>query len=136
MRKMLAFGLAVAVLAAPAGAAFAHDEGYGYESGYGYGSDYGRSGGYGYGYGSGYSRYGPYGYGYEGRGYGYGYDVTARARYCRAHAEFHRRQAEALSQGAYYNPEWREWNYRSHVQFHYSHPGSWRCDYLPGAGAY
>lgn len=129
MRKLLASGLAVAVLAAPAGAAFAHDEGYGYQSDYGYGSDYGRSGGYGYG--SGYSRYG---YGY--RGYGYGYDVTARARYCRAHAEFHRRQAEALSQGAYYDPEWREWNYRSHVRFHYSHPGSWRCDYLPGGGAY
>ena len=121
----LVIGLAVAALAVSAGAAAAHDEGYG--------------GGYGNGYGNGYGedqgRYDRSAYSDQSYGYGYGEDVTARARYCREHAEFHRRQAEALSRGALNDAEWREWNERAHAQFHYSHPGSWRCDFLPNGGA-
>ncbi len=113
----LVIGLAVAALAASAGAAAAHDEGYGG----GYGDDQGR--------------YQRSGYGDQGDGYGEREDVTARARYCREHAEFHRRQAEAISRGALNDPEWRAWNEQAHAQFHYSHPGSWRCDYLPDGGA-
>ncbi len=113
----LGIGLAVAALVASGGAAAAHDEGYGDD--YGYTQDQGR-----------YDRSG-----YGDQGNGYAEDVTARARYCRQHAEFHRRQAEALSRGALNDPEWREWNERAHAQFHYSHPGSWRCDYLPNGGA-
>ncbi len=115
MLKSLVFGLAAAGIALSAGAAVA--QGYGDESAY--------DGGYGYDRG---------GYGYS--RYGYGEDVTARARYCRAHAEFHRRQAWAISHGALNDPEWRQWNERAHAAFHYSHPGSWRCDYLPNGGAW
>jgi hypothetical protein len=149
-------GLAAAALLAPGGAAHAQDYGY---SGYGYGAangadayayrgDSGRYGRYGYGYqpaggygysGGGYEDEGYGGQGYDGGGYGYDYGASpysAPAHYCREHLEYHLRQAWMNDQAPYHDwwgtggPEaWHEAMEADHARFHYTHPGSWRCEY-------
>jgi hypothetical protein len=121
--------LAAALSAAPFAA---HAGGYGYDSGYGYG-------GYERGYGGGdydrgaYEERGGYGYGYGGNGYG---PYTAPAHYCEEHLRYHERQARMNDEAPYNDwwgtggPEaWHEAMEADHARFHYTHPGSWRCEY-------
>lgn len=129
--RMLGCMAVAALVTATAVAAHAQD--YGYDDGYGYGRAY--DGGYaGYGYsGGGDARYGGYG------GYGYGDGASpyaAPAQYCREHLEFHLRQAWLNDNAPYHDwwgaggPQgWHEAMEADHAQFHYTHPGSWRCEY-------
>ena len=145
-RSIAGWMMAAALSAAPFAA---HAGGYGYGGGYGDGSydrsygggdydrgaydrgDYGR-GDYGRGdYGRGYDDDGGYGYG----GYGYG-AYTAPAQYCEEHLRYHERQAWLNDQAPYNGwwgtggPEgWHEAMEADHARFHYTHPGSWRCEY-------
>ncbi len=120
-KEIAGWAMAAAMAAAPLSAC-AGGYGYGgYDHGYGYGGydrgGYDESGGYGYGgYGS-----SPY---------------SAPARYCEAHLQYHRRQAWMNDEAPYRDwwgtggPEgWHEAMEADHARFHYSHPGSWRCEY-------
>ena len=140
-RSIAGWMMAAALSAAPFAA---HAGGYGYGGGYGDGSydrsygggDYDRGaydrGDYGRGdYGRGYDDGGGYGYG----GYGYG-AYTAPAQYCEEHLRYHERQAWLNDQAPYNGwwgtggPEgWHEAMEADHARFHYTHPGSWRCEY-------
>jgi hypothetical protein len=120
---MLQWMAAAAIVTAPAVAA--HAQNYGYDDGHGHGRTY--DSGYA---GDEDSEYGGYGYGYGSRPY------SAPARYCGEHLRYHLRQAW-LNDNAPYNdwwgaggPEgWHEAMQADHARFHYTHPGSWRCEY-------
>jgi hypothetical protein len=124
--RVVGWAVACAIAAvAPAVAEAQCNCGYGYDRGYGYDAGYG-GGGYGYGGG-------------DGDGYGYGYGSSpdaAPAHYCEEHLEYHQRQAY-LNQMAPYRdwygyggPEgWQRAMEEDHARFHYTHPGSWRCEY-------
>lgn len=133
-RSIAGWMMAAALSAAPFAA---HAGGYG--GGYGYGGyDQGYGGG---GYDRGNYDSSDYGRGYDddaGRGYrGYGYGpYTAPAQYCEEHLRYHERQAWMNDQAPYNGwwgtggPEaWHEAMEADHARFHYSHPGSWRCEY-------
>jgi len=130
--RLVGWTLAAALSVAPGLAAQAGGwdyGGYGYDRGYGDGGYQGDDGSGGYEDG---------GYGYGGR-YGYDYGASpdaAPAHYCREHLEYHLHQAWMNDQAPYHDwwgtggPEaWHEAMEADHARFHYSHPGSWRCEY-------
>ena len=111
----------------------------------GYGDDGGRFGRYGYGYAGNGGGAGYEDAGYSGGNGGYGDGAygaygsspwSAPAHYCREHLEYHLHQAWMNDQAPYHDwwgtggPEaWHQAMEEDHARFHYTHPGSWRCEY-------
>ncbi len=133
-RRIFPWLIAAALSAAPglaahAGGYYPYHGGYG-QGGYGYEDPGYGDGAYDTGY-AGYDEGGDGGFGYGGYG-----PNSAPAHYCREHLRYHLRQAW-LNDNAPYNdwwgaggPDgWREAMEADHARFHYTHPGSWRCEY-------